>query len=205
MKDKQLIGIGMEISPQKMTRFSLSRLKLRDDQAGVALFMSLVMLLILTILGLSSVQTTSLQERMSRNARDTNLAFQSAESALRDGEDQPETFTTLTNFDDGVAGHFYEKDPGDGANWLDVTWSPTSDSCTGCIMGSTTIAGVATQPKYILEHVKTVISDAESLNIDNIGQDTGSGHTQVFRVTAYGVGGTNTAKVMLQVTYGKRF
>ncbi|MBD3648541.1 MAG: hypothetical protein HUJ31_14050, partial [Pseudomonadales bacterium] len=46
------------------------------QQRGVALFMSLVMLLILTLLGLSSVQTTSLQERMSRNARDANLAFQ---------------------------------------------------------------------------------------------------------------------------------
>jgi len=45
-------------------------------QSGVALFISLVMLLILTVLGLSSVQTTSVQERMARNARDTNLAFQ---------------------------------------------------------------------------------------------------------------------------------
>ncbi len=177
----------------------------RAKEKGVALFMSLVMLLILTILGLSSVQTTSLQERMSRNARDTNLAFQAAESALRDGEDLLETLTSLTNFENGVEGFYFEKDPGDGANWLDVTWSPTADDCTGCITNTTAIDNVATQPKYIVEHVKAVISDADALNLDNIGQDTGSGRTQIFRVTSYGVGGTNSARVMLQATYGKRF
>ena len=64
-------------------------------QSGVALFISLVMLLILTVLGLSSVQTTSVQERMARNARDTNLAFQAAESALKDAEALIETFNSL--------------------------------------------------------------------------------------------------------------
>ena len=70
------------------------------QQRGLALFMSLVMLLILTILGVSSVQNTSLQERMSRNALDSNLAFQAAESALRDGEDFIEdNFNSLVPFD----------------------------------------------------------------------------------------------------------
>lgn len=180
----------------------------RKNQTGVVLFMSLVILLILTILGLSSVQTTSLQERMSRNARDSNLAFQAAESALRDGEDRLETLTSLSEFDDGTTGHFYENDPGEVPNWKDaaeVDWSPSSDSCTGCIPAETAIGGIATQPKYIVEHVKTVISDDDRLNLNNIGVDTGSGKTQVFRVTAFGVGGTDSARVMLQSTYGKRY
>jgi len=67
-------------------------------QSGVALFISLVLLLILTVLGLSSVQTTSLQERMARNARDTNLAFQAAESAVKDAEALIETFSSLVLF-----------------------------------------------------------------------------------------------------------
>ncbi len=177
----------------------------RKGQAGVVLFMSLVMLLLLTILGMSSVQTTSLQERMSRNARDTNLAFQAAEAALRDGEDELETLISLSNFTIGATGYYYEKDPGDGANWFDVDWSPTTNGCTGCITASAVIPGVATQPKYIVEHIKEVVSDDDSLNLDNIGQDTGSGKTQIFRVTSQGVGGTDSARVMLQATYGKRF
>ena len=53
------------------------------------------MLLIITVLGLSSVQTTTLQERMARNARDSNLAFLAAESALKDAEAMIETFDTV--------------------------------------------------------------------------------------------------------------
>ncbi len=180
----------------------------RKNQTGIVLFMSLVILLILTILGLSSVQTTSLQERMSRNARDSNLAFQAAEAALRDGEDELEELISLNNFDAGATGYFFENDPGDEPNWSDsaiVNWSPTTDSCTGCIEATTEIGGVATQPKYIVEHLKEVVSDDDSLNLDNIGQDTGSGKTQVFRVTSFGVGGSDSARVMLQATYGKRF
>ena len=55
-------------------------------QTGVALFISLILLLILTIIGVSSVQTTSLEVRMSRNSYDSLLAFQAAEAALRDAQ-----------------------------------------------------------------------------------------------------------------------
>ena len=50
----------------------------RKKQLGVALFISLVLLLVLTIIGVSAVQTTSLEERMARNTHDNVLAFQSA-------------------------------------------------------------------------------------------------------------------------------
>ncbi len=183
----------------------MTTLNTRNNERGVVLFMSLVMLLILTILGLSSVQTTSLQERMSRNARDTNLAFQAAESALRDGEDLVEGLVALTPFDAGTNGYYYENGPGVSPNWRDVSWAEAAPTDGNFLAADTAIAGVAGQPKYIVEHVMAVISDADALNLDNIGQDTGSGRTQIFRVTAYGVGGTQTARVMLQATYGKRF
>lgn len=56
-------------------------------QTGSALIVSLLFLLILTILGVAGIQTTSMQERMSGNMRDRNMAFQAAEAALRGGED----------------------------------------------------------------------------------------------------------------------
>jgi len=176
----------------------------RKKQDGVVLFMCMVMLLLLTVLGISSVQTTSLQQRMARNANDTNLAFQAAESALRDGEDFLETINALIDFDAANAennGFYYENSPGTDPNWKSLDWSGSD----GFREGETTITGVEVQPKYILEHVKTVISDADALNLDNIGQDTGSGRTQIFRVTARGTGGSATAQVMIQGTYGRRF
>jgi type IV pilus assembly protein PilX len=57
-----------------------------SNQSGAVLIVSLIMLLLLTLIGASSMQTTSLEEKMAGNLRDRNLAFQAAESALRDAE-----------------------------------------------------------------------------------------------------------------------
>lgn len=175
----------------------------RSREQGVVLFISLVMLLMLTVLGVSSIQTTTLQQRMARNANDANLAFQAAESALRDGEDFLETLNAMGDFDGANAeanGFYFDANPGETPNWRTLDWA----GADGFREAETEITGVAGQPQYIVEHVKTVISDADALNLDNIGQDTGSGRTQIFRVTARGTGGTAAAQAMIQGTYGKR-
>lgn len=58
----------------------------RYAQDGSALIISLVFLVLLTMIGVASIQDSTLQERMAGNERDRNLAFQSAEAALRAGE-----------------------------------------------------------------------------------------------------------------------
>ncbi len=55
-------------------------------QRGMALLASLVFLLLLTLIGLSSLQNATLQEKMTGNLMARNLSFQIAESALRTGE-----------------------------------------------------------------------------------------------------------------------
>ena len=177
----------------------------RDRQGGVVLFMSLIMLLIITVLGLSSVQTTSMQERMARSSRDVNLAFQAAESAIKDAETIVEEFASLSDFDAADAntnGLYYEAEFDEESNWKTVDWDAADGNY---FTASTTVANVASQPKYIVEHVKTVVSDEDRLNLDNVGQDTGSGRAQIFRVTVYATGGTDSVRVMIQSTYGKRF
>ena len=56
------------------------------SQAGAALLVALVFLIVLTILGLATMRGTTLQERMAGGSRDYNLALQAAEAALRDAE-----------------------------------------------------------------------------------------------------------------------
>jgi len=51
-------------------------------QRGVTLAVSLVLLLAITIIGVSSLTTTSLEERMAGNIQELNRAFQTAESGL---------------------------------------------------------------------------------------------------------------------------
>ena len=180
----------------------------KRGQAGIVLFMSLVMLLLLTMLGVSSIQTTSLQLRMARNANDGNLAFQAAEVALRDGEDLLEDLNSLNDFGDPLDdlavneanGYYFEAAPGDLPNWKDL-----GDWESGGFRTSETQITGAEQPKYIVEHVQTIIADADALNLDNIGEDIGAGRTEVFRVTARRYGATADAQVMIQGTYGKQF
>lgn len=55
-------------------------------QRGFALFLGLIVLLVLTVLGLTSSNVSIMQERMARNVQDTDFAFQRAEGILRDIE-----------------------------------------------------------------------------------------------------------------------
>lgn len=70
-----------------MTQFSPSRQRIRQSaQRGVALVVALILLVVATLIGLSGIRGTSLQERMSSNMYDRSLAFQRAEAALRAAE-----------------------------------------------------------------------------------------------------------------------
>jgi len=55
-------------------------------QSGVVLPVSMIMLLLLTLISVTASQVTGLEEKMAGNSRDSNLAFQAAEAALRGGE-----------------------------------------------------------------------------------------------------------------------
>lgn len=62
------------------------RLIMMKRQAGSALIIGLIILLLMFILGTAGMRTTILEERMAGNVRDLNNAFQAAELGLQDGE-----------------------------------------------------------------------------------------------------------------------
>src|SRR3954471_11770084 len=59
---------------------------LHGRQRGMSLFPALIFLLVLAVLGVASMSSTVMEERMVGNTKDSNLAFQAAESGLRDAE-----------------------------------------------------------------------------------------------------------------------
>ena len=67
-----------------------------NQQKGATLLFALVLLLLMTVLGLSSIRGVSLQERMASNLNERDLAFQAAEAALLAAEKEillnPEPF-----------------------------------------------------------------------------------------------------------------
>lgn len=164
----------------------------------MALFISLVFLLILTIIGVSSVQTTSLEVRMSRNEHDTLLAFQAAESALRDAEANLLTITSTAPFND-TAGLYEQVPLGEAENWdIAGTWTG------GDSIQAEVVDGTAAPSRYIVEYIGPVLRDENAYQ----QEDPYSGaatvdRVEMFRITARGVGGTPNAQVMLQTTFGR--
>lgn len=170
---------------------------------GVALFISLVLLLVLTILGVSVVQTTSLEVRMARNEHDTLLAFEAAESALRDAEAELEATTSVFAYNDtGVGGLWDMPDANDPNRWEDdAIWTDGRS-----IVAPTAVDATPgqQQPRFIIEHIASVQRDENAYQQDNQYNATGGADSvDVFRVTALGFGGSPNSRVMLQTTYGR--
>lgn len=174
-------------------------------QGGIALFISLVLLLVLTILGVSVVQTTSLEIRMARNEHDNLLAFQAAESALRDAEVVLEATTSVVAYTDaGTGGLWNIPDLTDGNRWeADAVWDTANNLS---IQAPTPVDAVPGQqaPRYMIEHIASVQRDENAHQISNTYNNAGAADSvEMFRVTAMGFGGSANSRVMLQTTYGR--
>ena len=173
-------------------------------QRGVALFISLVLLLVLTIAGVSAVQTTSLEERMARNTHDSLLAFQSAESTLREAEGWIiANVSSTAQFSENGANGLWTSAPYDEADqrWEEDIWA---DGNAQSIEVVSTVDGVSAQPRFIVEWVATVQRD-ENPNLLGSSYSAVFDRIEIFRITSRGVGATPNARVMLQGTFGMIF
>lgn len=171
-------------------------------QNGVALFISLVLLLVLTIVGVSSVQTTSLEVRMARNHHDSTLAFQAAESALRDAEILIEGLADTTAFDN--AGPLYDvADMNQAPRWEQAnvwTGGNSAEAATDMEVAGVTLAAPS---RYIVEHAATVIIEENAYQLDDPYAVSTNNRIEMFRITVRGVGGSNNANVTIQSGYGR--
>lgn len=67
------------------------------QQRGIVLVTALVFLVILTLLGITSMSTNTLEERMAANAQDVNRAFQTAETGIAIAFSDSGTFSGTTD------------------------------------------------------------------------------------------------------------
>ena len=65
------------------------------NQRGAVLIISLILLVVLTLLGVSVMNMTQLEERMASNAQEVVQAFQSAETGLSQAYGDPDVWNPL--------------------------------------------------------------------------------------------------------------
>ena len=168
-------------------------------QSGSVLLISLVILLILTIVGVSAMRNTAMEEKMAGNMRDKGLSFQAAEATLRAAEKYIEDNVISTQpFDTDGSDGLYDKT--DMSVWKTLSWD-ANDSIEYSDFDST--YQISESPRFIIQHIASIATAANTLNLGNYGQNTGAGTIEMFLITARATGGSGNAPVFLQTTYGK--
>jgi type IV pilus assembly protein PilX len=187
-------------------------------QRGAVLIVGLVILLVITMLGITGQQHTVLQERMAGNMRQNDMALQAAEAALQVGlayvEEQNPIDATGTNFvstsctvadtetasadsDDpctrmgSVLADWEDKVPGEvsrGSSYADVA-AKTEAGFGGAI------PGVIAQPRVYIE-IRSIRSEDAEAAAKGVG-------THFYTVSAVGFGANDNARVILQSTIAK--
>ncbi|MFC3608767.1 pilus assembly PilX family protein [Stutzerimonas tarimensis] len=165
----------------------------RSYQEGSTLIVCLVFLLILTLIGLNSIQTSTLQEQMAGAARDFNSAFQAAELGLRGGESYLE-LASLGGFD-GSGGRYMVCANPDSTATQCVIPSWKTRSSTGWVVLEE-VNGISAQPQYIIEKFRGY----EDMDAP-LDADVAKRKIEVYRITARGFGVSDHSMVVLQSTF----
>lgn len=164
------------------------------NQAGSVLVIALIFLVLLTLIGVTAMQGTTLQERMAGNARDSNVALQAAEASLREAEEYLNQ-AVVGPFPGGATGLYEEPAAGAGVIplWEDgsTNWADRGD-----LMARAPIDDVVQQPRVIIEQLRPY-TDPEG----SIASDEPLPESRYYRATAEGFGLSNTTRAVLQTTF----
>lgn len=177
------------------------RNNLHNRQQGVALVMSLIILISLTMLGLTSIQRTTTDLSMAGNQREVGLMFHAAEVGLSGAEDFITASTSNADFDDNANGLYevLQSDPAySGPSYFNASlWTNQSQST------NTNLATIE-QPRYMIEYVgdrkQNPLAD---VNIGTYGTQQTGDVVSIYRSTSRGAGLTGNSYRYVQSYFGK--
>lgn len=173
----------------------------RKNQSGIVLIIGLIMLLLLTIIAITAMRVTSLEERMAGNLQNQGIAFQAAETALRDAEAyidvQARTVDSAFNPFRLTNGPFQASGDVICTNGLCGATNPLQSDYMSAIAAdsmittTTNIDTVYAERKYIIELI----------SVEHVGGLGEQYRSVVFRITARAQGGDPNSFAELQSTY----
>ena len=171
-------------------------------QRGVVLVVSLMMLLVLTLIGLAATRGTALEQRMTANQNDREVAFEAAEAALRFGEGTLNAATQPNYALNTNGAYFKQTMVTTGANaqvwWNSTFWNTAGNMAT---YSGGILPAPASPPLYYVVQSTAATAD----NGQGYGQSRAQGAHEnfqsVYYVYARGVGVTGNTSVILQSVY----
>jgi type IV pilus assembly protein PilX len=170
----------------------------RFHERGAVLVIALLMLLVMTVLGVTAMQMSRMEERMAGNSRDVNLAFQGAEAGLRNGEDRLRVLTVRPTTCVTAPCTFWRRDTiVVSKRDQPLTWWTTNGAEYG-VAATAEVTGITRDPMIVVEDAGFV---PDSLTVGH-GPPEGR---NFYRVTASSAGASDTAEAVLESTYAKRF
>jgi type IV pilus assembly protein PilX len=187
-------------------------------ERGTVLIVALMFLVALTLLGLSTMRGTTLEERMAGNARDYNTALQAAEAALRDAEADLKgagatvgRTLTVSSFPVSLIGTATPSGCSASGGLCIIAnettqlyttagvlaLGSTQSASYGQFTGATAISGLPNQPQYMLE----LMQFADGKNKDRVTGQSGTVDFFYVRITARGWGASTQTQVTLQEVF----
>ncbi|RZL14979.1 MAG: hypothetical protein EOO89_15280 [Pedobacter sp.] len=176
-----------------------------SKQRGVVLIIGLIMLLLLTVIGMAAVRGTSMQEQMAGNMRDHNLAFQSAEAALRAGEEVLNG-VSLPSFSGTVTGYYTDLNQASPYHPRPNTWTAANWNAWSVQLAANTISQIAVnqQPRYVIERLSVPASSFNQGSCIDFECKAKVPDPIYYRITSRGIGGTTDSEVMVQSTFADK-
>lgn len=164
----------------------------KQRQAGVALITGLIFLVMLTLIAVTAMQSTTLEERMAGNSRSRDAAFQGAEAAVRAAE-VVLSGASLPPFNGSKVGYYALLDNGASADY----WKNTHNWAAQSVAYSEALAGVM-EARFVIEALPPGYGG--SGGDDSLVAKPLSGG-EIFRITTRGIGTDGTSSVILQTTF----
>lgn len=164
-------------------------------QRGVVMFVALILLLILSLLGVTASRMQTVEERMARNDNNRQIGAQAAEAALRAAE------VGLIRGDPGFSN--IGVDPGTyqpnfstgNTPLIGMNWSSTTASMPYPGPPLTSLPAVSQTPRIVVEQMITTAVSGDDISGVALTSPT---PVNVYRVTAQGVGADGTSTSTLQ-------
>ena len=159
------------------------------------LFVSLILLLILTLLGVTVARMQTGEERMAQNDQNHQIAIQAAEAALRFAESGllQGIYNTAAN-----AGGLYIR-PNASSVVDTMNWAAPGGAVltyTGPALSAVTLSA---QPVFLIESLPAVAGPGKQAQMEGYASTVPP--PQIYRVTAHGYGGDTTAGATLQSVF----